>query len=89
MKNNSKIKDILSWFFGILFLIIGILNIILVHSVPGLIYILISFIFYPPVNVLLKKKIGFSIFFPMKLILFFLIMWPTLGVSDLGEKLGL
>lgn len=89
MNNKSTITDILSWLFGILFLIIGILNLILVHPVPGIIYIFISFLFYPPINSMLKKKFGFSISFTVKLILFLLIMWPTLGVGDLAEILGL
>jgi len=89
MKNKISTKDIVSWIIGVLFLIIGILNIFLVHPVPGIIYILISILFYPPTNVFLKKNLGFSIPFAVKLVMFILIMWPTLGVMDLAEIFGL
>ena len=89
MKNTSNVEDVVSWVFVIVFLTIGILNMILAHPLPGLIYILISCIFYPPVNIWLKRKLGFSFYFTLKLILFILIMWPTLGVGDLAEILGL
>jgi hypothetical protein len=73
---------ITSWIFGIL-------NIFQVHAVPGIIYIVLSLFFFPITNTILKKRFGFSIPFSVKIILFLLIMWFTLGVGDLAEIYGL
>jgi hypothetical protein len=89
MKTKINTLDIISWIFGILIFFIGVLNLFLVHAIPGIIYILLSFLFFPPTNVFLKKKFNFSIPFGLKLILFILIMWPTLAVGDLAEMYGL
>lgn len=78
-----------SWIFGFWILIIGILNIFQIHAVPGIIYIALSLVFFPTTNIFLKKKFGFSIPFAIKIILFLLIMWFTLGVGDLAELYGL
>jgi len=53
--------------------------------VPGLIYLLISLVYLPSTNSLLKKKFGFSIPIAMKIILAVLVLWFTLGVGDLME----
>ena len=79
----------ISWVFGILILTIGILNIFQVHAVPGIIYIILSLFFFPITNPILKKRLGFSVPFAVKIILFLLIMWFTLGVGDLAELYGL
>jgi len=79
----------LSWIFGILILIIGILTIFQIHIVPGMIYFVLSLFFFPITNTILKKRFGLFIPFVMKVILFLFIMWFTLGVSDLAELYGL
>ena len=89
MKTNLNALDIICWLFGLILITIGILNVFLVHPVPGIIYVIISIVFFPPTNVVLKKRFNFSIPFSIKLILFILIMWPTLGVGDLAEMYGL
>lgn len=78
-------KNIISWIFGILFFIIGVLNVILVHPVPGVFYILLSFIYPPPLNIILKKNFGFFIPFIIKIVLGLVILWGTLAVGDLVE----
>jgi len=88
MKNLNALNAI-SWVFGLLLVTIGVMNIVLVHPIPGIFYIVVSFLFFPPTNVFLKKKFNISIPFGIKLILFILIMWPTLGVGDLAELYGL
>ena len=81
--------NIVSFVFGLLLLTIGIMNVFMVHPIPGIIYILVSLIFFPPTNNLLKKTLNFTIPFKLKLIIFILIMWFTLGVGDLAEIYGL
>lgn len=78
-------KDIFCWFFAFVFFVLGVLNIIFVHPVPSLIYLLFAIIYLPHFNSFLKKKLGVLIPFMFKVIFFVLIMWGTLGVSDLVE----
>ena len=89
MKNNSKINNAAGWIFGLIVLILGILNLVLVHPVPGIAYIVLSLIYFPPLDVLLHKKAGFTIPRAVKIILGFVIIWFTVGISDLAEIFGL
>ena len=79
--------QIISWIFAAIVFAIGVLNIFLVHPVPGIVYIILSLIYLPPVNVLLKKHLGFSIPPTVKIILGIIIIWFTLGISDLGDMI--
>jgi len=65
------------------------LNLILVHPVPGIFYLLLSLIYFPFVCSFAKKKIGFALPFWMKVVLGLIILWGTLAVGDLAEILGL
>jgi hypothetical protein len=85
MKNKSNSWDIISWIFGIVFFIIGVLNIIFVHIVPGSFYILFTFLYIPSTNIYFKNRFGFSIPIAVKIILGLIILWATLGVGDLME----
>lgn len=86
---KSKTKDVISWIFAAVFFVIGVLNLFLVHPVPGIIYILISLVYLPMTNNFLKKKIGFQIPFFVKVIFGLVLLWATLAVGDLAEILGL
>ena len=77
----------ISWIFGIIVLAIGVLNLILVHPVPGIVYLLLSLIYLLPANADLKKRYGFSIPLVVKIILGIVIIMFTLGVSDLGDMI--
>lgn len=82
-------QNIISWIFTILFIVIGVLNIILVHPVPGIFYLVLSVAYLPATNTFLKKKFNISIPFAAKVIVGFVVLWGTLGVTDLAEILGL
>ncbi|MES2543814.1 MAG: hypothetical protein V4548_02935 [Bacteroidota bacterium] len=84
MKNNLT-SIIISWSFGLLIFAIGILNIVLVDYRPGLIYIFLSLIYFPPINEILVEKMGLRIPKFLKIILGIIIIWFTLGISDLGD----
>lgn len=71
--------------FGIPVFTIGLLNMILIHPVPGTVFLLLSLIYFPPVNKYLRKKIGFVIPLAIKIFLGLVIIWFTLGISDLGD----
>jgi len=85
MKNNSKNWNIFNWILFVVLASLGVLNMIFVHIVPGLIYLLISLIYLPYAINLIKNKIGFSIPIFIKIILAILVLWFTLGVGDLME----
>ena len=89
MIKNLNALNIVSFVFGLLLLTIGIMNVFMVHPILGIIYILVSLVFFPPTNNILKKTLNFTIPFKLKLIIFILIMWFTLGVGDLAEMYGL
>jgi hypothetical protein len=82
-------SSIINWIFGVVFFVIGVLNAFLVHLVPGVFYLILSCVYFPPVNAILKKKFGLSIPFAVKIILGLVILWGTLAVGDLAEILGL
>jgi 1,4-dihydroxy-2-naphthoate octaprenyltransferase len=82
-------NKILGWLFATLFIIIGVLNMVLVHPVPGLFYLLLAVLYIPQVNVIMKQKLGFSIPLVAKIVLALVVLWGTLAVGDLAEILGL
>ncbi|MGY2134525.1 hypothetical protein ACW9KT_20020 [Hymenobacter sp. HD11105] len=75
----------MSWVFALVVFIVGVLNILLVHPVPGVVYLLFSLIYLPPAQAVLRQKLGVSIPWGVKIILALLIIQFTLGVSDLGD----
>ena len=87
MNRTLHIGDILQGIFALVLLATGVLNMILVHPVPGIIYIILSFIYIPTADVLLKKRLGFSIPLVIKIIMGIAIIMFTLGVSDLGNMI--
>jgi hypothetical protein len=87
--NHVKRENIISWMFVVLFFVIGVLNLILVHPVPAIFYILISIVYLPSVNVFLKTRLGFAIPLWSKVVIGLVILWGTLAVGDLAEMLGL
>lgn len=87
MKDKVRTSHIVSWIFGAFVFAIGVLNMILVHPVPGVIYLLLSCVYFPPANAMLKKRFGFSIPPVVKILLGVFIIWFTLGVSDLGDMI--
>ncbi len=84
-KNNRSSIFIL--ILGAVLFVIGVLNLILVHPVPGGVFILVSLIYLPQVNIFLKSRFGFSIPPAVKIIIAIFLIWFTLGVSDLGDMI--
>ncbi len=95
MSNKTLTRDatvtsnIVSWTFCIVFIVIGLLNLFLVHPVPGAFYLLLSLFYFPQTNILFRKWFGFSIPLIAKIILGLVILWGTLAVGDLAEMYGL
>jgi hypothetical protein len=58
---------------------------LLVGFVTGVVYLLLSFVYFHPTAVILKIGLGFSIPLSIKIILGIIIVRFTLSVSDLGD----
>ena len=87
MQGNVMTSHMASWIFGIAVFATGVLNVFLVHPVPGVIYLLLSCVYFPPASATLEKRFGFSIPLLVKIILGLVIVQFTLGVSDLGDMI--
>lgn len=86
---SSRFVQILSWVFFVLFVMTGILNLFLIHVVPGTFYLFLSILYLPITNMKLKKIFGFTIPSLIKTIVGLVVLWGTLAVGDLAEILGL
>jgi hypothetical protein len=86
-ENKSIFLNIISWLLGTLVFIIGVSNIIWVHPVPGVVFLLLSLIYFRPATNFLQRKVGVTIPLAVKIILGLVIIWFTLGVSDLGDMI--
>lgn len=82
---NLKFSIILNWIAGLILLTIGLLNLFLIHPVPGIAFIIFSLIYFPPVTEMLKKNLNLIIPPIVKVFLFVFLVWFTLGISDLGD----
>jgi hypothetical protein len=87
MNNSPTIWSISGWLFGAIVLTIGVLNLLLVHPVPGIAYLIIFLVYFPSGNAYLKTKLGFTIPLVVKIILGIVLIMFTLGVSDLGDMI--
>nr|WP_294907239.1 hypothetical protein [uncultured Lacibacter sp.] len=92
MTYKLNMANILSYSFGVLFLAIGIVNTFWGNDTGfGIFILLVSFVYFLPVNELLKKITGFTI--PkmglIKVVLGLFILWSSLGVGELFDKVDL
>src|SRR5688500_2716622 len=92
VNNKSFVFNVISWLFGTVFFAIGVVNTFWGNDPGfGVFIILLSFVYFIPVNALLKKIAGFSI--PkigiLKILLGIFILWASLGVGELFDKIDL
>lgn len=92
MTYKLNIGNIISWIFGVIVFAIGIVNTFWGNDTAfGIFILLLSFVYFLPVNELLKKITGFSI--PkmglIKIGLGFFVIWASLGVGELFDKIEL
>jgi hypothetical protein len=86
----STILNILSWLLGLLFSSIGVVNIFWGNDpIFGVFLVGLSLFFYPLINVLIKKQTSFSISRLVKIIVGLFILWSSLGVGELFDKIDL
>ena len=90
MNNKSNVWNIISWLFGIAVLAIGVLNVFWGNDPGfGVFLLLLSLVYFPPLNAILKGRTGFSIPGVAKLLLGIFILWASLGVGELFDKIDL
>ena len=88
--NNSILFNALSWVFGLVVLVIGIINTFWGNDPGfGIFLILLSFVYYPPVNAFIKGKFGFAVPMIVKILLGVFIIWAALGVGELFDKIDI
>ncbi|MCX2741052.1 hypothetical protein [Pontibacter anaerobius] len=87
MKSQFLPSQIVSWIFGTAVFAIGILNLFLVHAVPGTVFLMLSLLYAPQTNVFLLNRFGFTVPPVAKVMLGIAVIWFTLGVSDLGDMI--
>ncbi len=92
MTYKLNIGNIISWIFGVIVFAIGIVNTFWGNDAGfGIFLLLLSLAYFLPVNELLKKITGFSM--PkiglIKIGLGFFIIWASLGVGELFDKIEL
>ena len=87
---KSSVWNSISWIFGIAFFAIGLLNMFWGNDPGfGVFIVLLSFVYFPPLTTILKQRTGFSIPRLLKIILAIFIIWATLGVGELFDKIDL
>jgi hypothetical protein len=85
MQADAGASRAINWIFGLVVLTVGVLNLFLVHPVPGVVYLFLSLVYLPPADDVLRKSFGFSIPLVVKIFLGVFIVMFTFGVSDLGD----
>ena len=90
IQNRSAAGTLSSWLFGIIVLTIGFINTFWGNDPGfGIFLILLAFVYFPPVNALVKQVTGFSIPLIAKILLGVFIIWAALGVGELFDKIEL
>ena len=92
LNSQPGVGKITSWAFGIAFFAIGLINTFWGNdALFGLFIILLFFVYFLPVNTILRRMFNFSI--PgmgiVKIVLGIFIIWATVGVGELFNKIEL
>lgn len=78
------------WLFGLMALAIGVVNTFWGNDPGfGIFIILLAFAFFPPVNAFIKQQTGFAIPRVAKWLLGLFILWASVGVGELSDKIHL
>ena len=87
MNLYSILNKVSRWLAWVAVFTLGLLYLALVHPVPAIVCLLLSLIFFPPLNEVIYRRSGFRIPLLVKISVFIIIFWFTLGVSDLGDMI--
>jgi hypothetical protein len=98
MKNRSEaitekqatLADYAGWLFGGAVLAAGFVNTFWGNDPGfGIFLVFLSFVYYPPVNALVKEKLDVTIPLFVKLLLGIFLIWASVGVGELQDKINL
>lgn len=90
MKSKSVVWDVMGWFFGLVFLLIGLVNAFWGNDPEfGVFIVVLSLVFFPPVHKIIKDWTGYGIHYGIKIALGLFILWAALGVGELFDKIGM
>jgi len=92
MTRNLSFGNVVSTVFGLSAFSIGMVNIFWGNdSEFGIFIVLLSLVYFIPVDRYIKEKLGLTIpkFGLLKVLLALLILWASLGVGELANKLTL
>ena len=88
--SGSAIFSTIGWLFGAVVFAAGVVNVFWGNDPEfGVFIVLLSFVFFPVTNVVLSDFTGFTIPGLVKVALAILIVWMTLGVGELPDKIDL
>jgi hypothetical protein len=88
--SNSVVFNAIGWLFGAVVFAAGVVNVFWGNDPEfGVFIVLLSFVFLPATNVVLDDFTGFKIPGLAKVALAVLIVWMTLGVGELPDKIDL
>jgi len=87
VRSGAARSSVIEWIFAGLVLAVGVANLLFVNPVPAMAYGLISLVYVPPANALLRHRFGISIHTIAKVALGIAIVMFTLGVSDFGDMI--
>ena len=90
MNNPTLLENLAGWISGTAVLLIGLVNMFWGND-PGFgaFILMLSLVYFPPVNNMIREKTGLGIHWLAKVILGFLIVWVAMGVGELPDKIGL
>ncbi len=81
-----KFGNIISWIFGILFLLNGIINLIWGNDhALGAFFIVVSLIYFPPFMKWARNRTGFTLHPITKIIAALILLWITGAVGAIAE----
>lgn len=90
MNSTLTLGSIISWFFGLVVIAIGIVNTFWGNDPGfGIFLLALSVVYFPPFNAMVKEMIGFSIPGKLKIAMGIFILWAALGVGELFAKIHL
>lgn len=87
-RKGSGALEMLSWAFGFIVLLIGLINCFWGNDpLFGVMIVLLSFVYFPPVMGLISSKLKIRIPGLWKVVLAALILWASMGVGELPAKI--
>jgi hypothetical protein len=94
MQGKIMTSKIITWIFGIVVFEAGVVNTFWGNDPAfGVFILLLSFVYFPPTSNILsaisKQLVGFPIPKVAKIVLGIFIVWATLGVGELFDKIDL